>query len=225
MGMLAIRMYPMVANVILKVNIFNCCRCFSIQLIMVIKVLNFHMTTGYNPVPQKVNCRRKCGNIDVPFPFGLEPGCSARPQFQLRCTNTTSSTLMFDRDHYLSQINIADGFLHIEHLKSNDFSLPAGRRDRDCLFSSIKSSDLALNWVVANLTCQEAQRNTSTYACVSDNSSCLSVNETGVDNSYRYIGYRCKCMNGYHGNPYELNGCHWVKRHIISPQMGESLLN
>ena len=127
------------------------------------------MTTGYSPVPQKVNCRRKCGNIHVPFPFGLEPGCSARPQFQLNCTNITSSTLMFDKDHYLSQINIADGFVHIKHLKSNGFSLRSGHRDRDGVFSSIKSSDLALYWVVANLTCQEAHRNTSSSACVSDN--------------------------------------------------------
>jgi len=160
------------------------------------------MTTGYNPVPQKVNCRRKCGNIDVPFPYGLEPGCSARSQFQLRCT--TSSTLVFDMNHYLSHINIPDGFVLIKPLKCY-VSLLAGRKDG--LFFSTKSSDLALNWVVANLTCQEAQRNASTYACVSDNSSCLSVNETGADKSYRHIGYRCKCMNGYYGNPYEQNGC------------------
>ena len=86
------------------------------------------MTTGYNPVPQKVNCRRKCGNIDVPFPFGLEPGCSARRQFQLRCTDITSSTLVFDRNHYLSQINIPDGFVHIKPLKSY-VSLLAGCKD------------------------------------------------------------------------------------------------
>jgi len=86
------------------------------------------MTTGYNPVPQKVNCRRKCGNIDVPFPFGLEPGCSARRQFQLRCTDIMSSTLVFDRNHYLSQINIPDGFVHIKPLKSY-VSLLAGCKD------------------------------------------------------------------------------------------------
>ena len=38
---------------------------------------------GYNPIRQKDNCQRLCGNISVPFPFGLEEGCFARKLFQL----------------------------------------------------------------------------------------------------------------------------------------------
>ncbi|RLM65054.1 putative wall-associated receptor kinase-like 16 [Panicum miliaceum] len=65
-----------------------------------------------------------------------------------------------------------------------------------------------LHWVVANLSCQEAQENFTTYACVSANSTCLDVSSRS--NFYGYLGYRCKCMAGFHGNPYVPNGCQGI---------------
>lgn len=61
----------------------------------------------------------------------------------------------------------------------------------------------SLQWAVASLTCEDAKKNTSGYACVSNNSRCLPVkSESG------YIGYRCGCTSGFEGNPYMYNGCH-----------------
>jgi hypothetical protein len=38
--------------------------------------------------PAGSNCTRWCGNIEIPYPFGIEPGCFHAPSFNLTCTNS-----------------------------------------------------------------------------------------------------------------------------------------
>jgi hypothetical protein len=45
------------------------------------------------------------------------------------------------------------------------------------------------------------------YACISTSSTCPGVNSTDKDYGYQYIGYGCKCQDGFQGNPYVINGC------------------
>lgn len=70
------------------------------------------------------------------------------------------------------------------------------------LYDSSWDYSISVGWAVANLTCLEAKQNASGYACVSTNSTCVPVNSTSG-----YVGYRCNCTAGFHGNPYMLNGC------------------
>ncbi|XP_009392075.2 putative wall-associated receptor kinase-like 16 [Musa acuminata AAA Group] len=58
---------------------------------------------------------------------------------------------------------------------------------------------LVLDWVAGNQTCEEAKRNTSSYACRSTNSECF--------NSKSLQGYICNCSTGFQGNPYLPDGC------------------
>ncbi|XP_064992082.1 wall-associated receptor kinase 2-like isoform X1 [Musa acuminata AAA Group] len=58
---------------------------------------------------------------------------------------------------------------------------------------------LVVDWAIGNEICEVAQRNITSYACISEHSECL--------NSSNGPGYLCNCLSGYHGNPYVAHGC------------------
>jgi hypothetical protein len=62
---------------------------------------------------------------------------------------------------------------------------------------------LVLDWVVGKVTCGEAKRNATSYACVSGNSVCV--------DSRNGPGYLCNCSLGYEGNPYLQGGCRGLR--------------
>ncbi|XP_051139284.1 putative wall-associated receptor kinase-like 16 [Andrographis paniculata] len=63
----------------------------------------------------------------------------------------------------------------------------------------VEKLPLVLDWAIGTGNCEDARKNSSTYACKSGNSHCHHP-----ENGY---GYRCYCDPGYQGNPYLINGC------------------
>jgi hypothetical protein len=159
---------------------------------------------GYNPKRSRDDdCTRHCGNVSVQFPFGLEEGCFAREQFRLVCENATSLPVLALQDFQVNDIDVNKGTINFTNLyqdRGGIYALTAGRN----LFAGYRLFN-TVQWVVANLSCLEAQRNASGYACVSYNSTCLEVNMFNI-----YVGYRCKCTDGFQGNPYIQSGCRGI---------------
>uniref|UniRef100_M8ASV7 Wall-associated receptor kinase 5 n=1 Tax=Aegilops tauschii TaxID=37682 RepID=M8ASV7_AEGTA len=159
---------------------------------------------GYNPIPSRADCTRWCGNASVQFPFGLEEGCFASEDFHLNCTNTTSSAaLILLEAKQVIGINIDEGTVNITSLDQQGiYSMTEN------FVFPIPGSFSSAQWVAANLSCLEAQQNSSRYACVSINSKCVEVSVKDLDSVHRvYVGYRCKCSDGFQGNPYIQTGC------------------
>lgn len=49
------------------------------------------------------DCTRSCGNISIPYPFGVEPGCYIEPAFNLTC----------DRSHQPPKLFLGDGSVQV----------------------------------------------------------------------------------------------------------------
>ncbi|URD77317.1 Wall-associated receptor kinase [Musa troglodytarum] len=58
---------------------------------------------------------------------------------------------------------------------------------------------MVLDWSIGDVGCEEATKNSTSYACRSNNSMCLKAANG--------IGYLCNCSSGYQGNPYVEGGC------------------
>ncbi|KAM3278948.1 hypothetical protein ACQJBY_046319 [Aegilops geniculata] len=156
---------------------------------------------GYNPTPSRADCTRLCGNISVQFPFGFEAGCFAREEFHLNCTNMTSSdALVMLEDKQVIDMNVDDGTINVTISEQQHWT-SISEPERNPLFLPY-GFFLSIKWVAAHLSCTEAQQNGSGYACVSTNSKCVEVTAERI-----YAGYRCKCSDGFQGNPYIQSGC------------------
>ncbi|KAK3153685.1 hypothetical protein QOZ80_2BG0179670 [Eleusine coracana subsp. coracana] len=73
------------------------------------------------PVPaaaRRPGCATKCGDIEVPYPFGLDLQCVIHAGFQLNCTTENSTTKLFHNDLEVIKISVPEGKSWIKTLNS-----------------------------------------------------------------------------------------------------------
>ncbi len=157
------------------------------------------------------NCSRSCGNMTIPFPFGLQQECSANRKFLLNCTSKQAFIGDSSTQYQVTNISLDEGLLYVNFSQheeaysdlvelSTDGSIWMGRLIEEFEDFDISQHYGVWKWFVTNITCENA-KNTSDYACISANSDCLNVTH-----GHARFGYRCKCSTGYEGNPYVYDG-------------------
>ncbi|KAG8057087.1 hypothetical protein GUJ93_ZPchr0002g26829 [Zizania palustris] len=86
--------------------------CFAAVWILVASAANDVAPASRRPS----YCQRWCGDIDVPYPFGLDADCAIHTGFQLNCTTVNGSLKLFRRSLEVSKISIPDGKIWVNNM-------------------------------------------------------------------------------------------------------------
>jgi hypothetical protein len=82
------------------------------------------------PAARSPGCATKCGDIDVPYPFGLDPQCAIHSGFELSCTTVGRATKLFHGSLEVIRLSVADGKSWLKTLVSRQCYVRANDTNR-----------------------------------------------------------------------------------------------
>jgi hypothetical protein len=168
------------------------------------------VTAGKNTIGLP-GCPTSCGGVSVPYPLGIEPGCSLgrQPWFKLTCNTSYAPPVLFLHDHGGGPVEVLDISLDDSTLRVAGYRFIGGAPPLGLYLLG----DRMLEWGVVsrvlqapnetragNATCPQ---DLGTTACHSSYSTCQAI----ARRSSSITGYVCRCDDGYQGNPYLSEGC------------------
>ncbi|KAL6842848.1 hypothetical protein ACP4OV_027161 [Aristida adscensionis] len=194
-------------------------------------------------------CNTTCGNVSVPYPFGINPRC-AMPGFNLTCDTSSNTPRLLLGNGTLQDTTPQDECfgthccrqtmpisrtsynLHLQTVFDISSDLPndfvaliaeEGWLEKNItkalFYAKKKEIPMVLSWTIKGGTCPKDQVET---ACKSDHSFCTSNN--GL-NSNHTRGYICHCQDGYEGNPYLTYGCQDIDECLLPDKCYGSCTN
>ncbi|CAO2190799.1 unnamed protein product [Urochloa humidicola] len=195
-------------------------RLLSLAAALVVRLLQLRLVSGGGQGPPPIglpNCLTVCGGVQVPYPFGIGPGCHLLG-FDLTCnTNHTPPRLFLRGNDGLQVTNIS----HVDStlLLLSPGVMAAGPSELSGVAAPASlfiSKQQLLQWKLLSSALQEPNetrpgneicpQDLGSTACHSGYSTCQATTLSDLD--LRNIsGYTCKCHYGYQGNAYLTDGC------------------
>ncbi|KAG5248088.1 wall-associated receptor kinase [Salix suchowensis] len=180
-------------------------KCGNVSPFMFSNTRNIFTATGCDTLAEVTNYESTYGAACLSLCTEYVEMSDANPCSGSGCCQTSIPKGLKSLDYSLSTssnyTNVSDfnhcGFAFLadtRSLKISDWQLSrTPKYGKDAY-----ATDVVIEWVVENKTCEQAKANTSAYACGA-NADCT-YPKSGQ-------GYRCSCNEGFQGNPYLQEGC------------------
>ncbi|KAM5584435.1 hypothetical protein ABKV19_004020 [Rosa sericea] len=108
-------------------------RMLVMQLIIAVAIAAAAAADRTPPPQARPNCPDHCGNLTIPYPFGIGEGCFLRNRFNLTCNESAEppTTHWSDGSFTVTNISLAEGELQVMNYISHDCYDQQGNQTED----------------------------------------------------------------------------------------------
>ncbi|KAH0747198.1 hypothetical protein KY285_008855 [Solanum tuberosum] len=223
-----------------------------ILLVLPMLAMSIENTNMMSNSMAKPGCQTKCGNLSVPYPFGIgiDAGCSIHPIFDIRCNTSSNPPIAYLNTGATNVLNITTKPMEECHFSrylrkiTSPGNSPGNHTNvwsfNPCSYAFLGNhekftfrgtSDFMdpsfVNRIVNDVPIVIDWAIGTKNCSVVRNSTTYSCMEHSlcVDSESGRGGYRCICEEGYDGNPYLSPGCQGLGLGLLSILQMSSNLN